>query len=233
MNCTRSQRLLYLHREGELTAEESRMLATHVAGCRQCRELQKRLADELVLVEKARHMALVPEDPEALTRRILSNVDAMSNVREVSRTPVIAERVLDFLVSPRFRLAASFSIVLLVGMFLKEFYTVAGDVRQLELRQVAQEQPRPAVSVAYAVDLRSLHGAREGSLVAGLESHTQGEFLVVNEREVAACIASGRSIQHTLAKPPYFAGDAETLSTLVTYFRNNAHPQISFSMEGV
>ena len=72
MGCKRTEKLLYLYREDELTPRQSKRLSKHLDQCAACSELRHRLeCMDTDLLEKIRDLDLQSADPERLTDRIV------------------------------------------------------------------------------------------------------------------------------------------------------------------
>jgi hypothetical protein len=233
MNCRKFRQALYLNREGELNPDEARALTEHVAGCRHCAK-EKAAADRLAgITRDVARMDLTPEDPQGLTRRILQR----TSVRKV-RVPLKEgtfniDRFLEFLSTPAFRLASSTAIALITIFFLTQSYVVLRDVRDLEASQQRSVESVSMPHVNFAVDVRPLQGTPEGALLKKLEGRPAGGYIIVNDRHASVLRAREYAFLQKFPGRPMLEAQSKTIEALVSYLKENVHPVLSFTREGV
>src|SRR5512135_1283604 len=83
MSCERYRRLIYLDREGERSAEESRELAKHLAGCPDCSALARKVRHAESVISSLRDAAPRLERPEQLTATIMTAIGSRDDPQMV------------------------------------------------------------------------------------------------------------------------------------------------------
>jgi hypothetical protein len=233
MSCRKFRTMMELSREGELTAAEAHMLAEHVSACPSCAKEQESLEEMGALMSRLRGMALQPPAPEEFTRRILRRVAASRPpVRSARETPVL-DRLFRVSVAPGFRWASASFIVLVIGLFLSQYFSMLHDIQSLEAQQYYRATAHAVPQVGYAVDTRPLRGTPDGALLDRLDGHSYEESIVVPESRFESLRESAMSSVTILSRNPLSATDKEAAFRLVFYLKTTARPTLCFIMEGV
>jgi hypothetical protein len=233
MNCRQFRGAVYLNRDGELSRDEARAIAEHLAGCERCAS-EKARADGLALFRKnIAAIGLAPEDPQYLTRRILERVSNKSRRESEKERVFTLDRFLSVVTTPMFRLTSSGAIALIAISFLIHAYGILREVHDLEIRQQYPVEVINVPHLDFAVDVRPLRGTPEGAMLNRIEGHAIGTHLVVNERHSNMLRSRERALSWRFPGPQLPSADRETIRALVSYFKENGHPVISFTREGV
>ncbi len=147
MKCERYRRLIYLDREGERSAEESRELAEHLAGCSECSALAREVRRAEAVISSVRAMAPRLDRPEQLTASVMA-VIGTRNDSHMTRRAGEPHGFLEVLFAPAFRAAsAGFAIALLV-LLAFEVGTTVVSLSGLERKMAVHTGP----VVAYRID---------------------------------------------------------------------------------
>jgi hypothetical protein len=233
MSCRKFRTMLDLHREGELTAAEAHMLAEHMSVCPSCAQERESLEEMTALMSRLRGMALHPPAPEELTRRILSRVAATTPpLWSVRQTPVL-DRLFRVSLAPGFRLASVSFIVIVIGLFLSQYFSILHDIQNLERQQNHRVAAHAVPQVGYAVDTRPLRGTPDGALLDRLDGYSYEASIVVPESRFKSLRESAMSSVTISSRSALSTTDKEAAFRLVFYLKATARPTLCFIMEGV
>lgn len=233
MSCRKFRNMLVLYREGELTAAEAHALAEHLMACPSCAKERGSLDEMADLMSRLRGIPLQPSDPEELTRRILERVTVKAPSVPIRGGTSIVDRLLELSAAPAYRLTSACFIVVVMGMFLSQSFSILTDVHRLEAQQKYVAAARTVPAVGYAVDVRPLRGTPDGALLDRLDGHSYEESIVVPESRFESLRESAMSSVTILSRNPLSTTDKEAAFRLVFYLKTTARPTLCFIMEGV
>ena len=151
MNCARYERMLFLHRTGELQPEETRALAAHLAVCKRCADIATSLERTNRIAERARLVPPVLADPDALSERIMLAVERESR-RSASVLSRTLDRMADLIELPRVRFAAAAFVCTVTLTFLIQQTMLFLSVWELEQRVAEKTAPRPTAMLVYSLE---------------------------------------------------------------------------------
>ncbi len=138
MSCQYYQKLLHLHRPGELSDRQEKRLRHHLAKCPTC------AAERAGILEADRLVSVVRQGrPESIHQQELA-ADIMRTIRRMSGYPpgrgrlmVTWERVTGLCSLPKVRLALAGMTLFLVGAFFLQEFVILYRVTRLEQRMAA------------------------------------------------------------------------------------------------
>jgi anti-sigma factor RsiW len=232
MSCRKFRTMILLGREGELTDGEARELAEHLTVCPSCAAEEASLAEMAALMQRAHDIPVEPPDPEGLTSRILGRVATMPRTVARTRATSLIDRLFDVIFARSFRLASALAIALVTGMFMWQYFSILGDMRNLEAQQMRAETAHTLPQVGYAVDTRPLRGTPAGALLDRLDGRRAEGSVVVMDRTFESWRESTLRSQTLFSKSPLSVEESQALSRLVLYFTNTARPTLCFVTKG-
>jgi hypothetical protein len=133
MRCRSAERLLYLHREGELTPRQQSRLDRHLAGCPGCAETAGAIERSMGKVGEIRSAGIPVPEPEELTHRVMARITGMDPSGRV-RTGRSYEPAWGGFTSQWLRPALASAAVLLLALLLAQELTALRRISRLEQR---------------------------------------------------------------------------------------------------
>jgi len=140
-SCKSVQILLYLHRQGELSAKERTRLQQHLSSCTDCAAIAAQLGIMQNHIGKLAKTEPPVAAPDALTATIMSSVAAKERMKKYRRESIIRQ-ALELLFNPRFRLSLASAIVLLVGFFIIQESVYMMRISALEKKMTYTATPK-------------------------------------------------------------------------------------------
>jgi len=132
-DCEYFRILLYLHRDGELSAEERQRLTDHTGRCDECRNIHEEIARvDGPLLTTLRQKSPEHPDPEALTNKIVRSVKAEAGVGE---QPVRwTDRFGEWLNLPSVRWGMVGATFCILGLIILQEVLIFKSLQRLEAR---------------------------------------------------------------------------------------------------
>lgn len=148
MNCHESRELIFLMREGELTADESGRLRNHLRTCAECTALQTEAVQLMKHLNRIRSVEPALSDPETLTSEILSAAALEQQKRSHSGFP---KNILNVFSTRPLRLVYSTFVLGAAALFVIQQLETAQSVDSLERRMMIRQGGRTGIQMEYAV----------------------------------------------------------------------------------
>jgi hypothetical protein len=148
MGCKRYQKLIHLHRPGELSGRQANALERHLKHCRSCADVQ----NQMTLVEKTLGAARMNEprieDAKRLAERIFSSIETVKGNAHQETAPRFSwlkpeaaeglRSLIGSLMQPGIaRLAFAAMVATIVGAFFIQETTILQRISRLEKRMAA------------------------------------------------------------------------------------------------
>lgn len=193
MRCDRYRKMLYLHRASELTERERAELQAHLRTCRRCATEQEKILRAGLHIEEIRRISPTLERPGELADRV------MARIRKTGQPPAIRseagffERFLDYFFLPSIRYASAAFVVLTVGSFFLQYFSILTSIDRLEQTMAIQAQGRTTLEIAYAVRTEEVRQLSDPKLLETLSPFRD------QAREDDTIIVSGRALDWLLS----------------------------------
>ncbi len=149
MKCAAARKIMALTREGELSPDEERRLASHLQVCPACSAERASFLDQTRSLEKLRSITPALRSPEANVRAILDRVRAGGNPLRRGALSMLADRLFRALDVPGLRYALAALVGVTVTGFVFQQVTIFESVSDLEARLAQPGAPR--IRMAYAL----------------------------------------------------------------------------------
>jgi hypothetical protein len=130
MDCKTARKYLLLFKKDELTDKERTLLKDHLFECMECTALSKDLELYKKALEEIAGQEPYLSNPGQLTDSIMSNIRSGSSG--------LVENSINILRHPLIRIAASFLILVQIGLFSYQHFYIAESVK--ELKHMTQNQ---------------------------------------------------------------------------------------------
>ena len=156
MKCGRYRRFIMLNRQGELSVDEARALADHLAGCADCSALLKQAQEADRFMQRIRDVSPVLERPDELVDSVLRRIQAMNAPARKGTGDSVFAGMLDTVLSPAIRFGSiALAAVVVLGFTLQSLVTMKS-VSALEGRfEMRGGRPR-GPEVAYRVNTEAV-----------------------------------------------------------------------------
>ena len=230
MNCNRYQRMLHLHRAGELTEREEAELHRHLRTCERCAIERERIERADAPVQRLRAFRPILRDPDRLAARVLAHIQEPTRERFV-------DRFLDAMLTPAARYASAVFVLAAVGSFLYQYYSTLDDVANLERRFEGRSQIQFAPGVAYSIDsnaLRSLPDRRELQSIPLLKQYSESDdSFTITERKLRSLVPFADLLSPAATSLLRTSGlNEQQIDAVVGFLQKNATFSFTFLKEG-
>ena len=237
MDCGKSHRLLHLNKEGELSTRERRRLAEHAQSCKSC-------ALELQRIEQAdkyiqRIILARPEvpRPKEFVDSVMEKVRQASITGNQSWSSHLLQTILDFMVTPRARMATAALTVVALGTFAYQEISLLSGIRALEIKMAAAAGDRTAPTVLYSIsseEIRKDPVLRQwNDRYRGEGGFAGGDFVVMSRHSLNTLIAQIEGTPANLIHlQEHFGIHSNNLVSLLERLQQHATIRVHITMKG-
>ena len=189
MRCRTAERLLHLHREGELTAAELRRLDNHLGVCSACSADAIRIRDALRQIDHLREVAPETSDPTRMTESVMTRIRYLEGgVRVRTGHGIRSMAVQGF--RHRFQPIVAVAAILLAVGILAEGMMILERITLLEKRL---EEHRPAAGITATMDvtaedfdrgLQRLRDLEAGNIIGRSRASDPDAWIVIRRSDL-------------------------------------------------
>jgi len=231
MSCERYQRMLHLHRSGELTEREEAELRRHLHICERCSVERERIERADLSIRRLRETGPTLRDPDRLTRSILEHIPA-------PRRKGFVDRLLDAMLTPAVRHASAAFVLAAVGSFLFQYYSTLDDLANLEQKLARGSQTQFVPGVIYSINsntLRNLPDRRELQSLPFLKEYpVSDDSFSITQRRLRSLVPFLDLLSPATPSLLHAAGlNKKQIDAVVGFLQKNATLSFTFSKEGV
>jgi hypothetical protein len=230
MNCDHYQRMLYLHRAGELSEQEETELRRHLQTCEHCAAERVRIETADSYIRRLRETGPTLRDPDHLATSILARITEAGRER-------LIDRFLDAMLTPVIRYASAIFVLAAVGSLLFQYYSTLDEVANLERRFAQGSQSQLVPGVVYSINsstLRSLPDRKELQSLSVLEGYSEsGDSFRITQRKLSSLVPFADLLSPATTSLLRTAGfNEKQIDAVVGFLQKNATFSFTFLKEG-
>lgn len=192
MNCGKFQKILHLHREGELSERQAKSLKRHLEDCSDCSAELERISRVEEIIRQVRVSSPRPASPEKLTRHIMNAVAGLQG--ENDRTS--PKRAMEGFSRPalsglfnfgRLRFGLAAAVALVVGAFFIQESMILSRISRLEGRMAVVSTNR-AETITIRNALPAVEGINGIPSISLTQSALQEEWVRIRKKDLTRLI---------------------------------------------
>ena len=189
MNCKQIEPLLHLYRKGELGDTEQKTVRDHLEKCDACQELYHELRSMDAEISPLRENDPAPRNAQALTHRIMQQVDAEEERGHHSGQPHRSVSILSRLTLPGARYAMSFALIAIVSLFTIQEFFILHKISALEARLEYNEHRSAAEATL------SGYSNADDQILTPVEMEILEKWVVIRRSRVGALISEIEALE--------------------------------------
>ncbi len=229
MECERFDQMLYLYRRGELSDDEAAALTEHVKTCTRCAATQQRITQVDRYVESVRAISPTLEKPEELTARLMARIRGTSKTRDRTSLKDTINRLLDYFLLPPVRYASAAIVVIAMGSFSLQYFTILRSIGSLEQSMAISPLSKAKPTVSYSIEVEAIRSAADRDLLRAFgpyQDQVQSDGAVVVDAKTLKSLASFVDANASLLIRGYT--DRDRVDALIHEVAKNARTLIRF-----